>query len=155
MGDKEARISLSGSPHRSHHAPGTSTPFPMTPVKFEYPEEIPGGKHQQPSSPFRASATASERHEFAQTLQRALRNLKPKPFTLNVKFKTPPSIVASRRRASARVPSPTISSSGTISTIVSIFYICHLFWELSHITPPQEFHGVVPAWKWVLRGKRQ
>lgn len=111
----------------ARHAPGTSTPFPVTSIKFEYPEFIAGAGGDKPccmtsgSSPRRPAmyTSARERHEFANSLHRALTSLKPKPkpkpFTLNLSFKTPPSLAGrNRSNGSQRGPSPSFSSSDTL-----------------------------------------
>jgi hypothetical protein len=142
---KHARSSSeSGSGSHARRAPGTSTPFPITAIKFEYPEQEQvagtGGDEPLPlplpcrvpmgsPTPTRPAMSARERYEFAHNLQRALTSLKPKPFTLNLTIKTPPSLVGrTRRNGSQSVPSPSFSSSDTIVGLS--FYFSKLFPDL-------------------------
>ena len=104
----------STSSHRSSssvkYAAGVATPFPTgTNAKFEYPVN---SASKVPSSPIRSSAR--DRHEFAASLQRALRNLKG-PFTSNKTPKMPPSILERKRVATSG--SDSLFSSVRVSTL--------------------------------------
>ncbi|KAG8823840.1 hypothetical protein FRC19_003028 [Serendipita sp. 401] len=102
QGYASPRTSFSPSHSRSSssggifaYAPGASTPFPIAANgKYEYP--VNDGR--QPMSPSRPSPKDTQ--QFAQSLHRALRNLK-QPFAFKTKLRTPPSLIAKCKEGSA------------------------------------------------------